>query len=363
MKGKPALEIEAIAFAESGTGYAAAFEFNGLYEVNLEEQKCIYKMLFPNEKVNGKRLYASALHVASKIYFVPTSGEYISIYDIEKKTIEQLSVPLPATECSFYKKNCKFIKAVQWGENIFIIPFTYPGILKLNIKTNRITVLRRWIPQEGYFFRGGLCIEGNCIYIPSGNNNIILEFNMETEKGIIHRIGRYNNGAMDMYKYGENYWIVPRQKGSIAVWNPESNFVSEITDYPAEFQAEKIVFSKIIHCEDKLFFMPGYANSVLTVKTESKELVLEERWKPQENSVVTFRFETDECYYFREVNKLSKQFRRFKIYKEDGRTEEYALETERQEVFQSDRLNLAVEQGEIIAEIENFKLEDLLSLI
>ena len=82
MKKKSAVEFEAIAFTENGTGYASAFAFNGLYEIDLENQRCKYMMLFPNENVNGVRLYCSALHFDSKIYFIPMSGKYISIYNV-----------------------------------------------------------------------------------------------------------------------------------------------------------------------------------------------------------------------------------------------------------------------------------------
>ena len=36
MKEKSIVEFEAIAFTENGTGYASAFAFNGLYEIDLE---------------------------------------------------------------------------------------------------------------------------------------------------------------------------------------------------------------------------------------------------------------------------------------------------------------------------------------
>ena len=110
MKKKSAVEFEAIAFTENGTGYASAFAFNGLYEIDLENQRCKYMMLFPNENVNGVRLYCSALHFDSKIYFIPMSGKYISIYNVNRKTIEQLSIPLPFSEYSFYKEAFKFAR-------------------------------------------------------------------------------------------------------------------------------------------------------------------------------------------------------------------------------------------------------------
>lgn len=363
MKEKSVVEFEAIALTEDGTGYASAFEFNGLYEVNLKKQKCRYMILFPNENVNGKRLYGSALYFNSKIYFIPMSGEYISIYDIDKETIEQLSIPLPLAEYSFYRKAFKFVGVASWEENIFIIPFTYPGILKLDSKTNKITVFCQWIPKEGYFFRGGLCVDENRIYVPSGNNNVILEFNMETEVGTIHRIGQYNNGAMCMYKYGEDYWIAPRQPGSIVVWNPTCNSVSEIMDYPTGFQTGKIVFSKIISFKNNLFFIPASANSVLAAKIASRELVMESRWKPKKGSMVMCMFETDKYCYFREVDKSAGSSRHYRICKENGKTEDYALIAERQKENRRDRLNLAVELGEAVKENKNFKLEDFLELI
>ena len=45
MKEKSIVEFEAITFTENGTGYASAFAFNGLYEIDIEKKKCKWQTL------------------------------------------------------------------------------------------------------------------------------------------------------------------------------------------------------------------------------------------------------------------------------------------------------------------------------
>lgn len=363
MEDKNVLDFETIAFTEEGVGYAAAFETNGLYKVDLESQKCNYIMRFPNEDVGGNRIYGSALYYDSEIYFIPMSGKYISIFNIDQNAIDQVSIPVPLNEFPFYKDNFKFSEAVYYKEYIYIFPFTYPGILKLDVATNKITVLNNWVPREGYFFRGGMCRDESHVYLPSGINKIILEFNMETEQTVIHQIGMHNNGAMCIHKYEDCYWIVPRLKGSIIIWNPERNIVNEITEYPRDFKSGKIVFSKIICCGKKLFFMPASANSALSINKNTGEIMIEDKWKPNENALVTCMFETDSYYYFCEYNNSHEVSKRYRICKADGKTEPYAFIVENTEEFKRDYIGAAIEQREIMKESENFKLGDFLNLI
>lgn len=201
------LDFEAVAFSENGLCYAADFENNGLYEVNLDEQKCKYITIFPNEDIAGKRIYCSAVYHDSKVYFTPMSGKYISIFDVLKNEIEQVRIPDPSTEYSFYKESQKFSQAVYHKGYIYLFPFTYPGILKFNIETNKIKIINNWIPDEGYFFRGGMSVDGLHVYAPSGINNVILDFNLEDDRAVIYRIGKYNNGAMCIYKHNDFFGL------------------------------------------------------------------------------------------------------------------------------------------------------------
>lgn len=363
MKAKNILDFEAIVFPENGLGYAAAFEFNGLFKVDVKTQKCEFITLFPNEDIGEKRIYGSALYHDSNIYFIPMAGKYISIYNIETNEINQVTIPIPLVKYSFYKWKQKFGQAVYYNEYIFLFPFTYPGILKLDIKNNKVTVINNWIPTEGYFFRGGMCVDGLHVYLPSGTNNIILEFNIETEQAIIHRIGKYNNGTMCIRKYKNGYWIAPRIKGSVIYWNPNTGEVNEIIDYPKGFSAQKIVFSEIVCCGGQLFFMPASANRVLTVDENTRQLVIIDKWKPRENAMTVCMFETGDYYYFREAINSTKLYKRFRIQKSDGKTETYAFTVENDDEFKKNYYDTSIRLGEIMKENENFKLEDFLNLI
>lgn len=363
MTNSKCLDFEVIAETNAGTAFASSFINNGLYEVNLCNGKSRYIMLFPNENIDGKRIHSSAVYHDSKVYFIPMSGEYISIFDVNKRIIDQIVVPQPSKQFSFYKYRMKFIKGIYYDGYIYMIPFTYPGILKLNTKTSEIIVINDWIPQEGYFFRGGACIDQFDILVPSGINNIILEFNLGTEQAIIHHVGTHNNGSMCVCKYMDYYIIAPRLFGSVIIWNIERNEIFEITEYPKGFKSSKIIFSEIIPCMEKLFLMPASANTVLSINEKEKKLEIEDNWKPLDGTMTACMFETDEYYYFREKDTSSEQYRRYRIRKKDGFTESYLFTIENIEEYDKDYWNYYAEQKSVMMENENFELESFLLVL
>lgn len=364
MVEKHILDFEAVVFLENGIGYASDFEMNGLYEVDLKTRKCKYIMFFPNEVITRKRIHCTALYHSSKVFFIPMTGDYISIYDIHKKMMNQILIPSPNVRNSFYKERQKFSKAVYYEGYIYIFPFTYPGILRLDIETNQITILDSWVSEETYFFRGGMCVDGEQVYLVNGVNNIILQFNMATEKSVVHCVGKYNNGSMCISKYGNYYWIVPRMKGAVICWDPVNNRVlHEIIGYPQNFNIDKIVFSKIIFCKKQMFFVPFNANHILSVDVVAGKMLEHENWKMTEGTKTACMFETENHYYFVEIGVNDKTVKRYKVCKTDGRIEKYEFIIENYEQFKKDYFQTFESKGKIIHESEKFKLGDFLSLI
>lgn len=361
MDEKHILDFEAVVFLDDGIGYASDFEKNGLYEVDLNNQKCKFIMLFPNETMTSRRIHCTALHHASKVFFVPMSGDYISIYDIGNNTIEQIAIPALGEKYSCYREKQKFSKAVCYEGNIYMFPFTYPGIIKLETETNQITILDDWVSNEQYFFRGGMCVDGEMAYLANGVNNIILQFNMETEKAVVYYVGAHNNGAMCISKYENYYWIVPRLRGAVICWNPVNNHVIyENTSYLNNFNIDKIVFSEIISYKGQMFFVPFNSNKYFSVDKETGNMIEHKKWKMSEGAITTCMFEAKNYYYFAEIVAGNKMVKRYKIGKLDGKTEKYEFIIENYEQYKKDVFHMLLSERNSINESELFGLSDFL---
>lgn len=307
------LMFEAIATINDRIAYASSYQANGLFEVDLENYECTYISLFPKEEISRSRLHSVAILIERKIYFIPSFAKNISIYDIDTRTIQQISIPHPIIERYFYKEKFKFINAKLYDNNLWIFPSTYPGILKLNIKTLEMDIIDNWVPEEKYFFRNALCVDDDIVYLPDGISNRMLVFNMANQEAKIINIGKNNHGISSMKLWNNKYWMAPRLDGSVISWNPISNAISEYVEYPEEFRTEKIVFNSILICEEKIYLMPASANSVISI--EDSKLQVSNIWKPRDNSMVEVLFETDKYYFFREVLEDGLITEQFKISK------------------------------------------------
>lgn len=362
MKEKGVVEFEAVALVSKDRGYASDYETNALYEVDMINSECTYITTFPNESIDGKRLHCTAVYADSQIYFIPMSGEYISIYNLKNKTISQIKVPQLEIEKEGYNKKFKFSGAYYKNGYIFIMPYTYPAILKLNVVTKEILTISDWVPSDEIFFRSKMCIDDQYIYIPNGRNNIILQFNVDTDKAKIFRVGRYNNGAACMHKIKDCFWIAPRLKGSVICWNPQSNkIICELEEYPDGFETGKIVFSELLNMGDKIYLIPAEANAALSVGDNNKISVVNPYRKDKDNTIVCM-FEAEDYYYFCKINNKIQSLLHFKINKKDGSTSPYLFKAKGQAQFKKDYYDISVSQNRAMIENEKFGMNDFINL-
>lgn len=357
------LSFEAIA-VDGNVGYASDYDMNGLYKVDLETGKCEYIALFPKESVDERRLHCCAKKVANRVYFIPAAGKFISVYDIADNSIHTLEIPMPAHhKYFFYKKKYKFIEAVVNSSYLWLIPSTYPGVIKVNLNTSDVQLFDNWLPDEGYMFRRGLCIEKNEIIIPSGNNNIVLIFDMKKEVARTVKIGLSNNGVMSMCKCNGLYWMAPRLPGAIISWNYNSNKVDEYLQYPAGFETGKIVFSKNYAAADKVFFPPAGANKCVVISEGKIEESTEICWKTEKDSMVEFMFESDNQLFYREIFSSDKKIRFFKIDKLHNCISDYSFRISDLEQYKKDVIEYAINYKEILKETNRLGLDDLINII
>ncbi len=319
---KKKLTFEAIAIKDD-VGYASDYNRNSLFKVDMKTGECTFIRLFDDEPVNLRRLHCTAVWIDKKIYFIPGSGNKIAVFYPEDNSIESIQIPLPKSkQFSFYKSQFKFIRAVKYKENLWLIPCSYPGILKLNMQTKKIQVLDKWLENDTYFFRAGLYVNDNKIVIANGKSNAVLNFDMEKESGNIIHIGSENNGVMSICKEGDVYWFAPRLPGSIVAWNPLTDTVTEFDEYPQEFESGKIVFSYVYSLKNKIFFLPAKANKTIVFNNGNLEIEKNILWKENNQSTLEYLFETEEERYFRETG-IDENDRYIKIGKRDNVLSEY----------------------------------------
>jgi hypothetical protein len=299
-------------------GYASDFEKNGLFEVDIESGECKFIKTFPNEDIMVNRLHGHAEWIEGRIYFIPSAGNNISVFYPETTEIETIEIPrIVKKRDDFYNLKLKFVKSIVHNGFLWIIPATYPGILKLNLNTHKISLINNWVPNDGYMFRRGVCVRNNIVYAASGNNNSVLIFDVNSEKGEIVHIGKNNFGMMDMCEFGGDFIMAPRKQGAVVKWNPGTSVIEEYREYPAEFVPGEIVFQCVYRRESQIICVPAHANCGIILNEKKLDIDNEIQWKIDASNSLELMYEHNNKMCFREY-KGNQVNRFYYIDKESG---------------------------------------------
>ena len=319
MPNKKQMTFEAIAI-NGDVAYASDYYRNALFKINIKSGECKFVRLFDREMVNKTRLHSDAIWVGDKIYFIPGSARQISIYCPKDDLLETIEIPLPKTkQYAFYRENFKFIRVIKKEDNLWLVPSTYPGIVKFNMVTKSIQIFDDWIKDEKYLFRLGVALDGEKIIAANGINNLVLMFDMEKQIAKTFYIGNMNNGIMSICKIKDEYWFAPRLPGAIISWNLDNDNVKEYNKFPEGFEASNIVFSAVYHFEDNVVFVPSLASCGLVYSKGRFELDNNVRDKVGQGTI-QYLFETDELRFFRNYIGINDN-KYFQISKKDNEIE------------------------------------------
>ena len=225
---------------------AASYDYNALFNVNLMTGECRYLSMIPGENNIQMRLYSVALKMDNRVYFVPASAREIAVYDLENGRVEKIDYykkKRKTTAC--YKQNSNFNGAVRFGKYIFMIPFTFPGVLRLDTENNTVELYDSWIDGQQFVFKKEPVVVGDKFYIPSSINNLVLEFDMNNCEGHMFAVGKHNLGCWSMFYNEGIMWFSPQENGPIISWNMDNDDVVEYSNYPKGFIGNGFCFTKI----------------------------------------------------------------------------------------------------------------------
>ncbi len=359
------LHFEAIAFSENNKAYGASADFNGLFKIDMQSGKCKYIDAFPDEDLNGKRLYFSAAYYKDKVFFAPQSAEHIAIYDTINNEIEMIAFDVNPT--LKFNKNMKFADIVVLGENIFLIGATYPYILRIDAETYELEYISL-DTEESFCFRKGGCINGENFFVPSVNSNLVLEFNMKTKQVIFHKIPCEFNGSWSMCYDGKFFWLIPRMKGTGFIrWDKETDQAVVLKDFPQGFCGDSnLLYIKAYYLDGYVWAIPEQANMFLKVDVNSLKIIKEDLFPILKDEKVGFYFARDnelylvkkginEPYYGQTGNYF------FKLDVDTLEVSPYCfLFAEGYERFRYDRM---IEKAPYMVESEEMSLENFLGFI
>lgn len=301
MKRQPKkIFFEAIGIIDNNIAYASLRELNGLFRVDLKSNNCTYISMFPNEKTGGNRLHCKTEYNNKKIYFIPRAAEYISVLDLKTEKIYQIAIPLPAeNKRLYYDKGAKFADSCIYDNSLWLLPATFPGIIKMNIDTEEISVIDDWVSDKKYYFRNSMYRINERLFFPDAYSNAVIELDMSLSTVKVNLVGKNNKGSSSMCSTdGINIWMAPVY-GPIIKWNYKNNTVEEFSNYPKGFRhkAFEFDFNKVYSIGNYIYFIQESGN--MSIKFDTKKNIMSEIKEDIFNNALcsNYLFETDSFIY------------------------------------------------------------------
>ncbi len=360
------LSFEAFVPVGEHEAYASSDIFNGLFRVDMETGNCTYLRSFPGENRNKERLHTKAVFTKNRIYFIPCSADGIDVYELDSREISRIPIrAVDKKKYSFYRPAHKFADAILYESWIYLICATYPAVIGLHVETGKLEYFNNWVPEEGFFFRKGVFAEKNTFYVPSANNNFVLQFDMQTQEGKLFRVGQHNQGCWSICRCGTDYWLAPKKPGAVLKWKPLTNEVTEYDNYPPGFCDNGFAFTKIYPYQDKVYLIPAHANMSLSVSILDGSMENGRLFEVEDKMQVGFMFTLGQKYYLMCVpEKGARTLERKYICLDisDNRTYPYAFRfTEGRKALGKELIEQ--QESDEIKESNVFGLEDLIETL
>lgn len=244
--------------------------FNALFKMDKHTWQVEFIGSFPNEKIDGYRLYSSILEYKDKLYFAPLRAKEIGVFNKKSRAFSKIAFEKENIGSLEGDTGWNFSSAYQYGESIYFIPHQRTFILKWNLKTETIDFLSDWYKsmQENnidtgtsLFFR--TCRKENVVYAPFNWINYVMAFNLETEQAEVIRLGEGDAGYADICYDGRKFWMAPLKGRKILQWDEKEN-VCEGYRIASE-QTESFLFWGCEYFDGEVYFFPNEYNKILKV--------------------------------------------------------------------------------------------------
>lgn len=254
--------------------------YNGLSKVNIHTGKFEFFAEIPSEQRDGVYLFSNILKINDKLLLTPFNGKEIAIYDINSGEFEKHSINKDFVS----QISNNLIKAIYYKNYIYITPFMYKAIIRYDVHTKKLKYYTDWYDHlkpyihnnEKPLFANGVCVRGNVLLMAFAQDNLIMEFDMDTGDSKVHTVGCKGNNYWNMTFDGKDYWLIQNENNnnneSIVKWNYETGETVEYSDFPLGFNAVQHNFNEIVHCGNYLLAFPRHSNMIVRIDRSTGEM-------------------------------------------------------------------------------------------
>ncbi len=247
---------------------------NALCKMNLSTGQVELVDSIPNEHEYEQRLYHDVVEINDKLYLAPHRAKEMIEYDLKKGLFKKIALKKPHDP-----NKSQFTRMVRYKEYLYLLPTYYNAIVQYNTKDGACKYYTDLLDDLGEanhpeakdapLFMNAIYVEDNLLLMASSRSNAILEFNMDIERAVIHRVGNENNSFYRMTYDGNDYWLIPHESKAVIRWNRKTGRTIEYSEYPEGFVGEKNAFISIVSCGAYLLAFPKTANMIIKIDRET----------------------------------------------------------------------------------------------
>lgn len=257
-----------------------AYDHNGLYCKQRENEEAILQGIVPYERRYAFRLYASIKKYGNKIFLIPFLANEIAVYDIDTNIFIKLS--LKKVDGFGQKKlaneNAKFWCSEVYGSFLYLFPHNYPAMVIINMRTLEINYVSDFINEleaqsvnnEAYIT--DVCVENGIAYCSCGCAEVILQIEMKNRNITIYKVPICGNGFNGILKLGTDIWLTPRIEGGVVCFGIKRNTVTVYEKYPDGFTSSYVPFHTLYKCEKGIILFPNLSEQFILLDTKTGEM-------------------------------------------------------------------------------------------
>ena len=272
------LEFENL-YEDSEYLWFTAFHFNGLFKMDKLNWRPQFVGVFPNEALDGLRLYSTIVEYEDKLFFTPLQAKEIAVYDKNANIFSKISFEELKIEYLDGYTGWNFYDAKLHGDSIYFFPHQRMAVLRYNIKNKELEAIPGWvtaITKEYHlnaprvYYR--TAIKEDIIYAPVSGCNLLEIINLKTGQIKLHEIGKKGSTYSDICISGTKGYICPFDGEEFVEWDLTSGKEMKLLQFSNE-NAEIIHFQGINKLENKLYAFPEYYEKVIEIDEINEEII------------------------------------------------------------------------------------------
>ena len=194
-------------------------EFNMLIRSSGANEKEIVGHI-PEEKLCAGSLVSQMILANDKIVLVPLNAKKIWIYEIDSQKWQGIEIE---------DENCeyKFMRAVQEGYRLYLLPCRYKKMIVLDISTKQISYIDIEDKERGIcgsiFFRSDVVRKENVVYAAYCGGDYVFEFNIIEEIFEWKKVGANCTGYSGIVFCNNKFWLLPKlDEKRVICWDGDS---------------------------------------------------------------------------------------------------------------------------------------------